>query len=314
MKIGTQTQNVVYDENPAIGFEVLKKAGFDCCDFSLNTYLKNTDLYKGQLNNFFRKSEAELIDYFKFHKQSAKRSGITINQMHMPYPIYIHNLGTEINNFLWNEVAKKSLVLCKFFECKYLVIHGIKLDTIYSEEDEWKVTEKFIYSIAEYAKENNIVLCLENLYIPRGNIFIEGPACNAKIMAERIDMINEKMKAEVVGFCFDTGHANLVGIDNKKFITTLGHRLKVLHIHDNDGYIDLHQIPFTFTKTRENNSSTDWNGFINGLRNINFNGTFSFETAPVLKSFPDEMKEDVLKFIASIGRYFSDRVGVDYDV
>lgn len=36
-------------------------------------------------------------------------------------------------------------------------------------------------------------------------------------------------------FCFDTGHANFVGIDFEKFITTLGNRLKVLHLHDNDG-------------------------------------------------------------------------------
>ena len=48
------------------------------------------------------------------------------------------------------------------------------------------------------------------------------------------------------------GHANIVGLDFEKFITTLGSRLKVLHIHDNDSISDLHQIPFTFTRTREN--------------------------------------------------------------
>lgn len=29
---------------------------------------------------------------------------------------------------------------------------------------------------------------------------------------------------------------------------------------------DLHQIPFTFTRSRENVSSTDWEGFIRGLQ------------------------------------------------
>lgn len=82
----------------------------------------------------------------------------------------------------------------------------------------------------------------------------------------------------------------------------------MLHIHDNDGVMDLHQIPFTFAKTRENKSSTDWEGFINGLRAIKYGGVLNFETAPVLTSFPDEMKEETLAFIAKIGRYFAGKI------
>ncbi len=112
----------------------------------------------------------------------------------------------------------------------------------------------------------------------------------------------------MLGFCFDTGHANLVGLDMEQFITTLGNRLKVLHIHDNDGVSDLHQIPYTFAKTRENKSSTDWEGFIRGLQNISFQGVLSFETAPVLTAFPEVMKRDTLAFIARIGEYFAGRL------
>ena len=76
----------------------------------------------------------------------------------------------------------------------------------------------------------------------------------------------------------------------------------MLHLHDNDGRADLHQIPYTFTRTRENTASTDWEGLIRGLKAISFGGTLSFETAPVLTSFPDFMKQDVLTLIAAIGR------------
>ena len=85
----------------------------------------------------------------------------------------------------------------------------------------------------------------------------------------------------------------------------MGHRLKALHIHDNDGISDLHQIPFTFTKTRENIASTDWDGFLRGLKAIGFGGVLNFETAPVLTTFPEEMKPDALQFIAKIGEYFA---------
>jgi sugar phosphate isomerase/epimerase len=82
----------------------------------------------------------------------------------------------------------------------------------------------------------------------------------------------------------------------------------VLHIHDNDGVRDLHQIPYTFTRTRENACSTDWDGFLRGLRAIHFDGVLNFETAPVLTSFPEELKQDALKFLVRIGRYFAEQI------
>lgn len=45
------------------------------------------------------------------------------------------------------------------------------------------------------------------------------------------------------------------------------------------------------------------------MRNIDFQGTLSFETAPVLTAFPDGMKQDVLAFLAGIGTYFAGEIG-----
>lgn len=308
--IGVQTQNVIYDENPAEGFSMLSGIGFSCVDFSLNGYLKNTSIYRSELNDFFSRTIQELERFFRPHKDGAKNAGITVSQMHMPYPLYVPDGKKKRNEYLGNEVAPKSMMLCGFFGCPYIVVHGFKLNRFLgSEEAEWAQTEKFIDSIAPMAKEMGIVICIENLYDGLGGHLVEGPCCDARKAVERIDRINEKYHAEVLGFCFDTGHANLVGLDFEHFIMTLGHRLKVLHIHDNDGIGDLHQLPFTFTRTRENKSSTDWEGFVQGLRNISFNKTLSFETAPVLKSFPQEMKRDVLSLIARTGRYFAEEIG-----
>lgn len=306
LRIGVQSKNVVYDANPSEGFEMLKRAGFSCADFSLNSYLMNSSLYRGERNSFFDQSDAELASFFTPHKEAAAKAGIRINQMHMPYPIYVPKGGKELNDYLREVVASKSMKVCAFFECPYIVVHGLKLARyLGSEELEWQETEKFIDSIAPMAKEYGITICIENLYDGIGGHLIEGPCCDARKAAERIDRINERYGAEVLGFCFDTGHANIVGLDFESFITTLGHRLKVLHIHDNDGISDLHQIPFTFTKTRENIASTDWDGFLRGLKAIGFGGVLNFETAPVLTAFPEEMKPDALQFIAKIGEYFA---------
>lgn len=309
VSIGVQTKNVVYDSDPKAGFKMLKSAGFSCADFSLNSYLLNTSLYKSELNEFFSRSDTELENFFLPHKKGAESAGITIHQMHMPYPNYVPNGKKELNDYLWNIAAPKSMKVCAFFGCPNIVVHGFKLAHYYgSEEAEWEQTARFLNFLAPFAKEMGIRICIENLYNMVGGHIVEGPCCSAKKAAERIDRFNEKYHAEVLGFCFDTGHANLVGIDFEDFLTTLGSRIKVLHIHDNDGVGDLHQIPFTFTKTRENTASTDWEGFVNGLKKINFDQVLSFETSPVLTTFPKEMKGQVLKFIADIGKYFAERL------
>lgn len=307
--IGVQTKNVINDVNPIEGFDMLKKAGFTCCDFSLNGYLKNTDIYQDKCNRFFDQSVEELQGFFAPHKEAATQAGIRISQMHMPYPIYVPKGDAELNDYLWNQVAPKSMEICRFLDCPHIVIHGFKLVRFLgTEELEWQETERFIDSIAPMAKEFGITICIENLYDGIAGHLVEGPCCDARKAAERIDRINARYGAEVLGFCFDTGHANIVGLDFENFIKTLGQRLKVLHIHDNDGIGDLHQIPFTFTKTRENTSSTDWDGFIRGLRAIDYKGVLNFETAPVLSAFPEEMKLQTLKFIAQIGAYFSEKI------
>lgn len=309
LSVGIQSKNIVFDEYPIEGFELMKRAGFSCCDFSLNTYLTNTSLYSLELNKFFNQSVGELETFFSEHKKAAEITGIRINQMHMPYPSYIPNAADEINNYLMQTVAPKSMEICAFFGCPYIVVHGFKLAReLGTEAAEWERTKAFLESLAPMAKELKITICVENIYTNIGSHIIEGSCCDARKAVARIDRINEQYGAEVLGFCFDTGHANLIGIDFEDFITTLGSRLKVLHLHDNDGIGDLHQIPFTFTRDHDNVSSTDWDGLIRGLRNIQFDGVLNFETAPVLSAFPDQMKQDVLRFIAQIGCYFAGEI------
>lgn len=309
IEIGVQTHNIIDDNNPEEGFTRIAEAGFACCDFSLNMYLKNKDIYNGRKSDFFEKSIDELETFFRPHKDAAKNNGIRINQMHMPYPIYVPKAEKEFNEYLIKTMATKSMEIGRFLECQNIVIHGTKMSKfVGSEEAEWTVTEKFLDMLVPLAKKYNMIMCIENLYDAVGKHLVEGPCCNARKAAERIDQFNEKHGAEVLGFCFDTGHANLVGIDFEDFILSLGNRLKVLHIHDNDGIRDLHQMPYTFTMDRENNPSTDWNSFLSGLREIGFDGVLSFETAPVLQSFPCELKLDALKMISNIGHYFASKL------
>ncbi len=317
MRIGVQSLNIIHDENPAAGFKRIAAAGFDCCDFGQNGYLLNSDLYRTALSKdsagirggLFDRSEEEIAEFFRPHIEGAKAAGVVVNQMHMPYPDFVPGAPDEVNDYLKNVMAPKSLYIASLFHCPYIVVHGFKLaHFLGSEEAEWEETKMFLEYLAPTAKALGVTMCIENIYTGVGGRIIEGPCCDAVKAVRRIDDMNNKFGAEILGFCLDTGHANLVGIDYEPFIRTLGSRLKVLHIHDNDGIADLHQIPYTFTRERNNRPSTDWDGFLSGLRAIHFDGVLNFETAPVLKSFPPELADDALAFIAKIGRYFAGRI------
>lgn len=51
LSVGVQSRHIVYDEDPAEGFQMLRQSGFTCCDFSLNAYLSNEELYKYRRND-----------------------------------------------------------------------------------------------------------------------------------------------------------------------------------------------------------------------------------------------------------------------
>lgn len=310
MKTGIQTKHIVDDMQPEKGYFMLKEAGFSCADFSLNAYLTNISIYRAELNDFFSKSVKELEKFFEPHKEGAENAGIILSQMHMPSPFYVPGGSKDVNEYLWNEVAPKSMEICRFFECPYIVIHGAKAISHFGDEHEqWELTEKFIDFLAPMAKETGITICMENLFDKSNDKYVEGPSCDAQKVSERIDRINEKYHAQVLGFCFDTGHANLAGIDAEYFITVLGHRLNVLHLHDNDGTGDLHQVPFISSQNGERKSTVNWNSFIRGLRNIHYDGVLNFETASSLSVLPEELKRENLKFIAGVGEYFSQQLG-----
>jgi len=264
------------------------------------------------LNVFFDKTGDELEVFFAPIKEAAHMAGIRVHQMHMPFPCYVPGANQKVNDYLLHFVAPKSMYICKFFECPYIVVHGFKLvRELGSEEAEWGKTEDFLKNLAPVAKKLGITICMENLFSSEAGHLVEGPCCNAEKAAERIDRINEEYGEEVLGFCLDTGHANVTGIDLEDFIVTLGNRLKVLHIHDNDGVRDLHQIPFTAVGGRGNTSSVDWDGFIHGLRKIQFDQVLSFEIDSVFEKLPEEMKTAMLSFIGEIGTYFAEKIQGD---
>ncbi len=132
---------------------------------------------------------------------------------------------------------KRALEIAEQLPFRYLVQHlgsptdeydDAKLDAAFSSLDELRL----------FARHRGVEILLEN--IPNG-----------LSSAERLLMFLNQTHLDL-GFCFDTGHANLMGGVEKEF-ALMAPRVKSLHVHDNDGVKDAHLFP-TLTKA----GTIDW--------------------------------------------------------
>lgn len=99
-----------------------------------------------------------------------------------------------------------------------------------------------------------------------------------------LDVLNfyfERYPPEFVGFCFDSGHANLRG--NFNDLRGFGERLRVLHLNDNRGEKDDHQPPFWGT--------VDWEGVMRWIRETGYAKPPNFEITHNPEHFKGGMEE-----------------------
>jgi sugar phosphate isomerase/epimerase len=86
---------------------------------------------------------------------------------------------------------------------------------------------------------------------------------------------------DYVGLCYDSGHANGKP-DAVSRLEAMGDRLISLHLHDNDGTGDQHNIPFRGT--------VDWPGVIRAVAGSAYRKWISLEVAMRDPAMPDEVE------------------------
>ena len=134
-----------------------------------------------------------------------------------------------------------------------------------------------------------------------------GACSNLDEVCRYIDTLNEEAGETAFGFCYDVGHANLTSNNILKDFRTLGHRLTALHLHGNDTRKDLHAIPF-LVRTTKKALSLDWEGVLQGLREIGYRGTLNLESSGSLTCLPEELMLPIMIIGASVCDYFKKRI------
>ena len=283
-------------------YKMLKEYGFEAIDLNLDHLLTYNDMISGK-PCLWDKSLDEIYEHFEITKKALFENGIIVSQIHASFPLYIEG-NEEINEYLI-KVMEKTLAVSKYLDCPVVVAHPCPIE---DKEKEREINLGMYENMIPAAKKYGVKVCLENLFMAFNDKPIEGICSTAEEACWYINTLNEKAGEEIFGFCLDIGHANLTSRNIKNFILTLGHHLTCLHIHDNDGIYDFHLMPYTQARIWGQKCCTDWEGMIEGLKKIDYQGNLSFEAYQAFNRFPVEVRPEALRLLSAIGRYFRNRI------
>ncbi len=168
---------------------------------------------------------------------------LTLHSLHMPMysddqwgksspnaVITITELSKPKRQEMVDEI-KRALEVAEVVPCRFAVQHfGVGGETF--DLNKWDAAFTALEELNMFARQRGVEVLLEN--IP-----------NAFSSAERLMGFIE-MTHLTNGFCFDTGHAQLMnGIEHEWEI--MKDRVRSTHVHDNDGVNDNHRYPFIAT-------------------------------------------------------------------
>ena len=122
---------------------------------------------------------------------------------------------------------RQAAALSRAYGIRRIVVHSGCIPHVYYPV--WFVEQSARFFRALLDAEPEVAICVEN-------VLDDDPAP----LMDLADAVDDPR----LGLCLDVGHANAVSkIPVRQWLKRLAPRLMHLHLHDNDGAADLHQIP-----------------------------------------------------------------------
>ena len=225
--------------------------------------------------------------------------GFKFVQAHTPG----YNPGRDSSNYAGCiRAMQRSVEACAMLGIPVTVMHtSFSKEYTYPDgrDGYFEYNRKFVGDVLKTAEKYGITLCIENT--SNGNA---GSCYFPRRGAEMNDFINY-MDHPLLGACWDTGHAVMDQIfDQYNELKELGKNLKAVHIHDNGIHSDQHLLPYC--------GKLQLDSILKGLLDINYKGSFTFETDAFLnhingdgplRQLPLEIRQDGLKLLYKIGKF-----------
>lgn len=300
-------------ERPQKGLSTFRESGFGnvlldiamCCSArELEDFGKKTE--RTGVTNKIKISEHpdKLAGTFRSLLEQCKKEHIQMPIARAPY-LLRNTVRSDLKELLML-LTKESIKVCGQAGCQYLIIRplfaGIK------REDEWGVNRRYYLELADIAKENNVIILLENQCRDVNGHLVRGICSDAEEATTWVDSLNEEAGEERFGFCMDAGVCTLCGQDLREFAVALGSRIKAVILRDCDGHCETSMLPFTCIKYGQ--SVTDWLGLIRGLREIDFDGSLIMDFSSTITAFSPLLRPQLLPLAKTVAEYFKWQIGM----
>ena len=199
-------------------------------------------------------------------RRILEQNGLSCVQTHLPY--YDLRISAEITDDELENAIHRSIQVAGAIGAPWNVYHPRSaVNAGFSAAKTLEENVRRISGYLETAETYGTGIALENLPIFKDIIpIMPFYPNNAGDLCELVD----SLRSERVGICWDTGHANLMDIDQSKAIRQMGERLKVTHIHNNFRFYDLHLTP--------DNGNIDWKSVMTALAEVGYDGPLTLET------------------------------------
>lgn len=266
--------------------KLCREAGFDTFDMSFYEYAYDGMPFIGENWESWIDSAAEC----------AARLGVSFYQGHA-YTYDFLNPKFDGKREWQEELVLRSLKCCSKLGTKIIVMHPSR--NVFSDDTEqetWQKNRAYFEKWLKIADDLGMEVAVENLYQYSGHEekpFFYDPE-------EIASYINDFGDSRL-GVCWDFEHGVILNQDQPRAVRILGDRLKATHVSDTvskDFEPYMHVMPFT--------GVTQWKPIVEALREINYQGAFSFEAHNFTKKLPEELIPTAMKFAWEIGRYLTE--------
>ncbi len=278
MKISSTTRVLQNNFGLMGAIDIFAEAGYNALD-----------LYQGDREFTDTLTTENLIEARKY----AENKGLYFNQSHAPFASSFADADKTAKRF--DEIVK-AMQRASVLGVKNIIVHPcqhLEYADKGNPEKLFDMNMEFFSKLLPYCNELNINIAIENMWQPTGGIINHSTCSAPEEFIRYIDTLNNPRFVA----CLDIGHSALVRQDTAEFIEKLGHRLKALHVHDVDGNHDLHTLPYY--------GGINWQKVIKALKDINYQGEFTFEADVFMESLPRELMPDAAKFMLKVGKYLT---------
>ncbi|MBO5747155.1 MAG: sugar phosphate isomerase/epimerase [Clostridia bacterium] len=276
--------------------DIYAEAGFDAIDLTLCKSVKEENGYF--IGDDYLKKAKEIKEY-------VDSKGLVINQAHAYYPTSYDSTEETAEAF---KLIVKGMEIAATVEAKAIVVHPnlhINYNDYGAPEKLKELNYNFYKLLIPYAEKFGIKIAIENLFQWK---FAVGPVlghCVPSVCSrpeEHIEYL-DSLNSDYIVACVDVGHTNLVGQSPAGVLKALGHRVKCLHIHDNDTRLDTHMIPET-----PNIGTINWDSVCKALAEMGYDGDFTFETDGSYLKCNEQTVRSLVKYNHDVGRYLIKKI------